>query len=214
MKNKGFTLIELVASLIVLSIIALIVTSNVINYIKKSKGDLYALQIDSIESSAKNWMGDYLTNNSKITTTNLQTLKDGADEYIYLFLPTLQTDAYIDSDLYNNKTGEDFTEYVFVVVKCSEIPADENNSSSYKYTYQVIDTTDKLLEFLAKKTMAKFDNTTVYPKVLTINDLFPIIPNGLKLDGVLNKFIDIESGSLISSVTITITSATEYTISI
>ena len=212
--KRGFTLIELVASLIILSVVALIVTNNVLTHIRKYKEGLYEFELQTIESSSRNWMSEYLSSSDQITLTDIQTVVDGTTEYIYINLPTLKLDGFVDEDLYNPKSSEKFTDYVFVVVKCETIPANENNNATYKYTYTVIDTTDKLLDYIAKNILATLNDQTVYPLVYNMSDIFDIIPESLKLDGVSNKFIDLESGSLISSITITITSITEYTISI
>ena len=60
MHNKGFTLIELVATLIVLSMVALIVVPNIYNNVKDYRQQLYETQLVSIETATKNWVADHI----------------------------------------------------------------------------------------------------------------------------------------------------------
>lgn len=56
MKNRGFTLIEMIAAVVILSIIALIVIPIVNKNIKESRTKLYDKQVKTIEDSAQRWV--------------------------------------------------------------------------------------------------------------------------------------------------------------
>ena len=51
--KKGFTLVELIATLIVLSIVALIVVPNIYDSIVEYREQLYETQLTAIETSTK-----------------------------------------------------------------------------------------------------------------------------------------------------------------
>ena len=103
MKKNGFTLVEMIATLIILSIIAVIVTPNIYVSIKDYKNRLYDTQLDSIKQAAKNWVVDNVDKTS--------------DEYSLLItVQDLQRDGYIDEKLENPKDGGYFDESsVFVI---------------------------------------------------------------------------------------------------
>lgn len=55
-KNKGFTLVELLAVIVILGLIALIAVPIVLNNIKKTKEDLYDTQIELIKVGALSYV--------------------------------------------------------------------------------------------------------------------------------------------------------------
>ena len=55
MNKKGFTLVELMAIIIVLGIISLIVIPTVNDTLTKQKEKLYEKQVDTIEKAAESW---------------------------------------------------------------------------------------------------------------------------------------------------------------
>lgn len=97
MKNKGFTLIEVLAVIIILGVIGLIVMPVVTNSLRESKDDLYEVQISNIKEASKTWAAD-----------NIYTLPTGVDESVIVTLETLQTEGYIDEGIKNPKTDELF----------------------------------------------------------------------------------------------------------
>ena len=58
MNNKGFTLLELLAVIIILSLLAVLVNTSVTKLIKDSKNDLYDVQIENIKMAAESWGAD------------------------------------------------------------------------------------------------------------------------------------------------------------
>lgn len=97
MKNKGFTILELLAVITILAMLALIVIPAVSKQMDNSKDNLYSVQIKSIEDSAKAWGAD-----------NLFKLPDG-DDCITVTLGYLKDGGYIDNSIINPKTNEDFS---------------------------------------------------------------------------------------------------------
>lgn len=128
MKNKGLTLVELIAVLVILSIIALIVTPTITGNIKEYKDEMYINQINAIKDSAYNWAADNIDN---LPIDNSYALK--------VMLKELQDGGYIDDKVKNPKNGGNFNpEETFVLIKCQVIKDDTGQyEDNYKYSYGV-----------------------------------------------------------------------------
>lgn len=94
MNKKGFTLVELLAVIVLLGLVALIAAPAITGIIKQSKENLSDSQKASIELSAKNW-----------ATDNMSDLPANG-ECIWVELETLQADGYADLELKDPKTGK------------------------------------------------------------------------------------------------------------
>lgn len=57
-KDKGFTLVELLAVIVILAILALIAVPNVSSLVMKSKNNMFCKKVESIEAAAKNYAQD------------------------------------------------------------------------------------------------------------------------------------------------------------
>lgn len=95
MKNKGFTLVELLTVMALLSIIAFIVYPTVEDYVSGARNKAYNTQIDNIEAAAKNWAAD-----------NISKLPDEGETYT-ITLGTLISGNYID-EVENPNTKSNF----------------------------------------------------------------------------------------------------------
>lgn len=102
MNKKGFTLVELLAVIVLLGLIALIAAPAITGIIKQSKDSLSDSQKSSIELSAKNW-----------ATDNMSSLPADGD-CIWVRLSTLQAEGYADLELKNPKTGEPMTACIII----------------------------------------------------------------------------------------------------
>lgn len=113
MKQKGFTLVELLAVIIILGAISLVVVPSIQRSLNKSNDQAYTAQVSNIESSAKNWAADHLDllpNNGGSTTVTIGELIDG---------------NYLEKDIQNPKTKEAFPRDTRVIIK--------NTNESYTY---------------------------------------------------------------------------------
>lgn len=115
MKRKGFTMIELMAVIVVLGLLASIIYPIVNKSINQSKTDLYESQINTIETGARSWGADHLTelpiNAGEIKTVTLKDLQDG---------------GYVDKELKNPKTKELFDKNITITITMN------GNSLDYK----------------------------------------------------------------------------------
>lgn len=127
MNNKGLTLVEVIAVLVILSIIAVIVTPNIAVSIKDYKERALESQLSSIKGALKNWTAD---NISKVTCS------EEGNTALYIPIKTLQDDAYLDDKIANPNGGYMDDTDSFGLVSCKSI-IDETNKyePNYKYSY-------------------------------------------------------------------------------
>lgn len=85
MKNKGFTLVELLGVLVVLGLISLITIPSVTGILKNNKEKAYNKQINTIINAAKTW-----------SIKNANEIKKDQDNYV--MVSTLLESGYIEQD--------------------------------------------------------------------------------------------------------------------
>ena len=125
MNNKGLTLVELIAVLVILSVMALIVTPNIYGSIKNYKEQLYETQIDNIKEAGKNW-----------ATDNITMLPEDDTYALSVDIKTLQDGGYLKDKLDNPKGGYFDDTNTFVLIECQKIEDETNNlATNYKYKY-------------------------------------------------------------------------------
>ena len=109
-KRKGFTLVELLATIVVLAIVVSISVYVGIQIVKKSKEKTYEVTINEVESYAKEYM---LENSDKLIYIN-----DGEIEYQCVTIQNLIDFGYLDNDIENSKINENETikkdKYIYV----------------------------------------------------------------------------------------------------
>ena len=118
MKKKGFTLVELLAILVILSMIAIIVYPNITHSIKEAKEELSSTQIASIKDAAQLYVNDNVGNDDFFASDREE-----------VTLKTLVDYGYINGstyDLLNNKQF-DLTLSNIIITRSGEYP---------NYTYQ------------------------------------------------------------------------------
>ena len=103
--KRGFTLIELMAVIVVLGIISVIVIPAVDRFIRSSQYASYDVQIDYIKDAAKNWAAD---NYNRIPDNNL--------ESITIYLSQLKTEGYISENITNPLTKTLFSNDTTIVI--------------------------------------------------------------------------------------------------
>ncbi len=106
MKERGFTLVELLAVIVILSLIALIAVPAITGIIKESKDTLSDAQLNNVILAAKNWASD-VKNVSKLPA------EDG--DSVCIHLSELQAGGYADLEIKNPKTGKDMEVSVKVI---------------------------------------------------------------------------------------------------
>ena len=137
-KKKGFTLVELLATIVILAILALIAVPNVSSLVRKSKANMFCKKVESIEAAAKYYAQDYL---SDLATT------DGTIVANKIPLRLLVEKGYLKKD----------KEKCTIGVDCVTNPRDnssldnnyidiysENNRLYGRYLYTSLDATNKV----------------------------------------------------------------------
>lgn len=174
--KKGLTLVELVAVLTILAIIALIVTPNIMVSVQEYKDQAYETEIQAIEGAAKNWTADHI---SEITVPET----NGYTVSIYLPINELVDDGYFEEDVKDPKNGgtfEDNDHETFAIINCSLIRDEFGiKSDNYKYTYEAYTSKEEYIEKkvlqYAKDNEIKTTNSSSEEIEITPNDL---ISNG------------------------------------
>lgn len=90
---KGFTLVELLAAIVVLGLLATIVFFSVKPIIDESKTQSYNVQVESVISSAKLWVLE----NDTIVYDNLKNLEYGVGKY-FLSIDILKSSGYLKKE--------------------------------------------------------------------------------------------------------------------
>lgn len=145
MKNKGFTLTELIASVVILGIIVLIAIPTVNSVMKDSKEELYSSQINGIEDGLRNWAVDH---SLELPKTDNQS--------IVLTLGQLKLGGYVDAKLENPKTSKCFGNDTLLM-----ITRYKNN-----YKYEVVENSGSEVTKCESVSPAVFltGNTTMFVK--------------------------------------------------
>ena len=165
--KKGFTLIELMAILVLLSIIALITTPIVFSDLKESKSTIYNAQIKQIEKGAQEWAAK---NSRDLPSEN---------ESINLTLGGLINEGYVDKDIVDPTNKNPFPNCMYI-----EITNKNNN-----YHYKVLD--DKLPEGCSSNNDVFASNIILkgnYHMKIKQND--PFIDPGVKIKSISNNTFD------------------------
>jgi len=127
MNKKGFTLVELLAVIIILSLLALLASTSVSKIIKYSRSDLYETQINLIKKAAEAWGAD-----------NLDELPE-AGSCKFLLLKDLKEYGIIDDKIINPKTNKPFSNDL--VIKITGIENDMGlNNTKYEVDADNINT--------------------------------------------------------------------------
>lgn len=153
MNKKGLTLVELMAVIVVLAMVALIVTPNILSSVAKSHDRMYDTQLDNIKSAAKNWAADIISKRHCLICIPEDNLVTGIDcatqggegcmeapkesgRSTSVFLSDLVDGGYLKDDFENPKTGKPFNRCLEVVITV------DTDTGDYLYTIPNPDTTE------------------------------------------------------------------------
>lgn len=157
MNKNGLTLVEMIAVLVVLSIVATVVTPNIAREIKDYRARTLNAQLSTIEGATKNWVAD---NVSAVDCTN--------DDRVGLkiSISTLKSGAYIDEDIKNTKGGN--LDNAFGLVYCTTVKDEtENLATNYKYEYGAYEDINDYYKKMAIKYVKDNGNGSGIVKVTT-----------------------------------------------
>lgn len=106
MKNKGFTLVELLAILGLLAVITLITIPAVDGIIKKNKKKMYVQQIETIRNGLKTW-GD----------ANVEMLPEESGDVLPLNLGYLKSQGFVKPDMINPMNDKCYANDIKLYIK-------------------------------------------------------------------------------------------------
>jgi prepilin-type N-terminal cleavage/methylation domain-containing protein len=112
MKNKGFTLIEILGVITLLALLSTIIILSVNKSLKDSKEKLYNAQIEEIKSAAEMWRTD-----------NIELVDES---YNNLSISELQKKGYLKEKIINPKTNENIDNELLVQVSLNDIKVDDS----------------------------------------------------------------------------------------
>ena len=104
MNKKGFTLIEFMAVVTILVILSLIIVPVNDKNVKRSKDDMYNIQIENIRIAGELYFSDNIVN------------RPGLGDYCSVSIDVLKGQGYIGDDVVNPKTGRAF-ENLYIQIK-------------------------------------------------------------------------------------------------
>lgn len=120
---KGFTLVELLAVIVILSLLLLLAVTTVSSQFKNSKDELYDTQLNNIKLAAEMWGSD-----NKVKLNSIS-------DCVTLTLGYLKDEGYVDANIKNTYTGKLFKDdEVFVNI----------TKETNRYKYEVFDDSSKL----------------------------------------------------------------------
>ena len=105
MRNRGFTLVELLAVVAILAMLELIIVPVINNVLNDNKAKLYNLQIQNIEDGARGYVSD------RVFSIDISV---GSSKGITL--GTLKQQGYVENDIVNPLTKERFSDNMVIII--------------------------------------------------------------------------------------------------
>ena len=142
MNKKGFTLVELLAVIVILSIILVIAVPSVNRYIKQSKEKAYKVQISELLDAVESY-----------ANMNNEILPENDDEVIKITLGQLKIEGIVKNDTKNPYNDKFFDDALTFIIK----------KKGNRYTYEIDEDTIKVRETTNNSPSIKLTgNTVVY----------------------------------------------------
>lgn len=120
MNKKGFTLVELLAVIIILSVVLLVVIPVVDSVVSGSKQTAYNAQIERIKQAASDW-----------SISNAKYLPNEEGESITIYLGDLKANGFIAVDVKNPKTNKILSNNTTIVIT--------NKDGDYDFEVNLVD---------------------------------------------------------------------------
>ncbi|MBR1376377.1 MAG: prepilin-type N-terminal cleavage/methylation domain-containing protein [Bacilli bacterium] len=117
MKKRGFTLVELIAIMVILGILTLITVPIILNSIKRARQNTYNTNISMIKTALQGWKNDHTS------------LVPKRGEKIYLTIAELKRENYLEQEMINPLTTKPFPNDMLLTIT--------NNNGSYEYDVDV-----------------------------------------------------------------------------
>ena len=136
--NKGFTLVELLAVITILSLILMVVVPNVLKSYRDGKSNLYNTMIKNICRASNIYFEEY--QEGLVTEDESFCEKNGTSETCNIRIEKLMNEKYLDEDLENPLTLESITRSsVQIIVSTNTAnPAQIDSNGNSIYTFRVI----------------------------------------------------------------------------
>lgn len=161
MKRKGFTLIELMATLVVLGIVAIVVFPQVNKLITKNKEAAYQVQIEEIKKAAEAWT---------LKKENIKNLPLNEGEQLTLTIGTLKRSGDLNLNIKNPITKELFPNDMLVIITRKmnnflfEVKEDSGSKETYDENAPVLLLQGNYLEYVELNTSYIEKGVTAYSK--------------------------------------------------
>ena len=161
MKKRGFTLVELLAVIVILAVILALTFPSVTAILNKSKKTLSDVQVTKILNASY----DYTLKNSN--------LLPGLNETKYITLAHLKKEKLIDANFINPLTKELYAENLIISIKYTKNSNSKNHTNKSivrgNYLYTIEEDFMNNSDFELNKPVIKFDDYDTLPIVVTIN---------------------------------------------
>ena len=127
MKKNGFTLIEMLGVIVILSVLSLITVPIIDRSLNQGKENLSDIQEGQLKKALKNYYAEHLSEFNNINNRECKTIKK------------LKADGYLPIDLKDPKTDADLSEDIKVCVIREKICPNDGYKDvcSYKASYSV-----------------------------------------------------------------------------
>ena len=128
MNKKGFTLVELLGVIVILSVLVLIAIPIVNNIVKKSQKQIKESNVITILNAAYSWAMDEDLN---------VTLPENVNDSITVNINTLKTTGHLKKEVINAETGTSYNDSCIITITKKNYNAQEadNNSSNPNKKY-------------------------------------------------------------------------------
>lgn len=120
MRNRGFTLVELLGVVFILALLGLLITPVIYNVINDKRRDLYDVQIRNIEQGAQGYVSEHIFEIDIPAGTSRG-----------ISLGTLQRFGYVKDDIINPLTRQNFSSDLIIVIT--------NKATGFEYKVCVSD---------------------------------------------------------------------------